>query len=160
MTRLHHGLRRLALRTVAAVMLALGLLAAGGAHASTVDISSVPLTNATASVVKPNLMFILDDSGSMDWDFMPDWVPGGFCRAAARPPGALGGRTDGGFPRRTAWPRYGKQGGIGAGCSGQGGRPSRAHAGEYGRLYAQFWCRHSIADRALGFNEHLRHHEY
>ena len=82
MTRLHHGLRRLALRTVAAVMLALGLLAAGGTHASTVDISSAPLTNATASVVKPNLMFILDDSGSMDWDFMPDWVPGGFCRAA------------------------------------------------------------------------------
>ena len=23
---------------------------------------------------KPNLMFILDDSGSMSWDFMPDWV--------------------------------------------------------------------------------------
>ncbi|MCZ8110587.1 MAG: pilus assembly protein [Betaproteobacteria bacterium] len=82
MKRLHRALRRLALRTVAVVMLALGLLAAGGAHASTVDISSVPLTNATASVVKPNLMFILDDSGSMDWDFMPDWVPGGFCRAS------------------------------------------------------------------------------
>ncbi|MFN9745285.1 MAG: hypothetical protein ACK57B_06540, partial [Betaproteobacteria bacterium] len=68
MKRLLRALRRLALRTVAAVMLVPGLLAAGAAHASTVDISSAPLANVTASVVKPNLMFILDDSGSMDWD--------------------------------------------------------------------------------------------
>lgn len=81
MKRLHRGLRRLAWRALAAGALALGLLAPGGAQASSVDISSDPLTNATASVVKPNLMFILDDSGSMDWDFMPDWVPSGLCRA-------------------------------------------------------------------------------
>lgn len=82
MKRLLRGLRRLALHTVAAVMLVPGLLAAGAAHASTVDISSAPLANVTASVVKPNLMFIMDDSGSMDWDYMPDWMTGGHCRAS------------------------------------------------------------------------------
>ncbi|MEO8135181.1 MAG: PilC/PilY family type IV pilus protein [Betaproteobacteria bacterium] len=29
--------------------------------------------------VKPNVLFVLDDSGSMDWDFMPDWA----CAAAS-----------------------------------------------------------------------------
>ena len=52
------------------------------ARSSTVDISTTPLANSTASVVKPNLMFILDDSGSMDWDFMPDWANDNLCRAA------------------------------------------------------------------------------
>jgi type IV pilus assembly protein PilY1 len=39
-------------------------------HAST-SISEVPLINSQVSV-KPNLMFILDNSGSMDWDYIPD----------------------------------------------------------------------------------------
>ena len=36
-----------------------------------VSISEVPLINADVSV-KPNLMFILDNSGSMDFDYLPD----------------------------------------------------------------------------------------
>ncbi len=43
------------------------------AHAT--DISTVPLSTyyAPSSVdVKPNILFVLDDSGSMDWSFMPD----------------------------------------------------------------------------------------
>ncbi len=83
MTRLHRCLRQLALRIVGPALLALGVLAAATpAQASTVDISNAPLANANASVVQPNLMFILDDSGSMDWDFMPDWSNDNFCRAA------------------------------------------------------------------------------
>jgi type IV pilus assembly protein PilY1 len=39
-------------------------------HAAT-SISEVPLINSQVSV-KPNLMFILDNSGSMDWDYIPD----------------------------------------------------------------------------------------
>lgn len=38
-----------------------------------IAIPNVPLQAGTA--VPPNIMFILDDSGSMTWDFMPDTVP-------------------------------------------------------------------------------------
>ena len=41
------------------------------------DISTEPLNTYSApssTDVKPNVFFVLDDSGSMDWDFMPDWA--------------------------------------------------------------------------------------
>lgn len=44
--------------------------------ASSVALATAPLANATTSSVKPNLLFILDDSGSMDWDYLPDWASG------------------------------------------------------------------------------------
>lgn len=53
-----------------------------GAHAATTDIATVPLATSADSAVLPNLMFVLDDSGSMDWDFMPDWVDDRLCRSA------------------------------------------------------------------------------
>ena len=40
--------------------------------AALTDIATAPMANTASSVVKPNLMFLLDGSGSMDWDFMPD----------------------------------------------------------------------------------------
>jgi type IV pilus assembly protein PilY1 len=43
------------------------------AQAANTDIATEPLTQA-ATGVRPNIMFILDDSGSMDWDFSPDHV--------------------------------------------------------------------------------------
>lgn len=46
-------------------------------QAGATDISTVPLSTYSASTstdVKPNIMFVLDDSGSMDWDYMPDWA--------------------------------------------------------------------------------------
>ena len=43
----------------------------GSAHAALVEIANGPL-NATLSQVKPNIMFILDDSGSMALSYMPD----------------------------------------------------------------------------------------
>ncbi len=45
--------------------------------AATLDLTTVPLATATNTSVKPNLMFILDNSGSMEWNYMPDWVSGG-----------------------------------------------------------------------------------
>lgn len=36
------------------------------------DLSDVPLSSASTSTVKPNILFILDDSGSMNLKFMPD----------------------------------------------------------------------------------------
>src|SRR3990167_3391720 len=40
--------------------------------AATTDISSTPLSAPNSSVVRPNLMFVLDDSGSMEQDYTPD----------------------------------------------------------------------------------------
>lgn len=42
------------------------------AHAALTDIANTPLASSSDSVVKPNVMFILDDSGSMAWDYLPD----------------------------------------------------------------------------------------
>lgn len=46
----------------------------GVAQAAATDVSPAPIfTAATATTeVKPNVMFVLDDSGSMSWDYMPD----------------------------------------------------------------------------------------
>ena len=40
--------------------------------AATVALATSPLATSTTTSVKPNLLFILDNSGSMDWDHMPD----------------------------------------------------------------------------------------
>jgi type IV pilus assembly protein PilY1 len=42
-------------------------------HAGNTDIANEPLSQA-ASGVRPNVMFILDASGSMDFDYSPDYV--------------------------------------------------------------------------------------
>jgi len=42
--------------------------------AATTDISSSPLASSSSIAVKPNLMFILDNSGSMGWEYLPDTV--------------------------------------------------------------------------------------
>jgi len=49
-------------------------LAAQPAAAGTVTISSTPLATAGGSSILPNLLFILDGSGSMDWDYLGDYV--------------------------------------------------------------------------------------
>ncbi|MGY0193579.1 pilus assembly protein [Leptothrix sp. BB-4] len=38
------------------------------------DIANVPLGASSTTTAKPNIMFILDDSGSMDWEYMPDEI--------------------------------------------------------------------------------------
>ncbi len=60
----------------------LGLIAAvllntyslNNANAAATDIATTPIFTSTAATeeVKPNVMFVLDDSGSMDWRVMPD----------------------------------------------------------------------------------------
>ena len=51
---------------------ALLTMAAPVAYAALADLSDQPLVSVTSADVKPNVMFVLDDSGSMDWMFMPD----------------------------------------------------------------------------------------
>lgn len=41
------------------------------------DIATTPLaTSGGVALIKPNMLYVLDDSGSMGWDFMPDWTNG------------------------------------------------------------------------------------
>ena len=72
-------LRKEALFVAAALLASCGL-----AQAASTSIANSPLFTAPASNVQPNIMFLLDDSGSMQWDFMPDNVGNGttnMCRS-------------------------------------------------------------------------------
>lgn len=63
--------------TVLSILL---LSAAAPVQAEDVKVSQVPLSKAAAQAVAPNLLFILDDSGSMGWDYTPDFVDDSLCR--------------------------------------------------------------------------------
>ncbi|MGE4243885.1 MAG: hypothetical protein AB7E83_25810, partial [Ramlibacter sp.] len=56
---------------VACTML-LAALPIGSVLAAATDLANAPLFTSSASSIKPNIMFILDDSGSMARDYMPD----------------------------------------------------------------------------------------
>ncbi|MCJ0765189.1 PilC/PilY family type IV pilus protein [Variovorax terrae] len=47
---------------------------ASPAHAGLTDLASAPLETSTSVLVKPNIFYVLDDSGSMGWDYLPDWA--------------------------------------------------------------------------------------
>lgn len=72
---------RLPWRALLGVMLSMGLAMPLPAMSGTVALATSPLANSTTSSVLPNLMFILDNSGSMQWDYTPDYMsaatPGG-----------------------------------------------------------------------------------
>lgn len=56
----------------------------GASHAGPVDLATVPLTTATTTKVLPNLMYIQDNSGSMNWDFIPDkLIDGNYCKGVS-----------------------------------------------------------------------------
>lgn len=62
-------------------LLSLALLCAGLARpvpvlAGPVELATSPMANSTTTPVKPNLMFVLDDSGSMAYDGLPDAAKG------------------------------------------------------------------------------------
>jgi hypothetical protein len=54
------------------LFLAIPLLLSISAFSAETDLSDNPLSSATTADVKPNILLILDDSGSMNWRFMPD----------------------------------------------------------------------------------------
>jgi type IV pilus assembly protein PilY1 len=60
-------------RSILACALALAAAASLPAAAQNLNISTDPLGTGVSSI-KPNVMFILDDSGSMASDYMPDYV--------------------------------------------------------------------------------------
>jgi type IV pilus assembly protein PilY1 len=55
-----------------AIALAAGLALPLPALAAAVELATAPLATSTTSTVKPNLLLMFDNSGSMDWDHMPD----------------------------------------------------------------------------------------
>lgn len=66
---------RLRLAILAAAMPAI-IAGAHVAEAAVTDIADVPLSNATTELIRPNIAFVVDDSGSMEVEFMPDRVAG------------------------------------------------------------------------------------
>ena len=65
----HVTIIRPALSFLAAVT---ALVASFMAQAALTDIADNPLASSSSTQVKPNILFTLDDSGSMNWEFMPD----------------------------------------------------------------------------------------
>lgn len=63
--------------TVLSILL---LSTAAPVQAEDVKVSQVPLSKASAQAVAPNLLFILDDSGSMAFDYTPDFIDDKLCR--------------------------------------------------------------------------------
>lgn len=55
-------------------------LSCGPLSAATTALADIPLANASTVTVLPNIYFVLDDSGSMEWDYMPDYVDSSYCR--------------------------------------------------------------------------------
>lgn len=64
-------LQRRHVRLLPALLLGM-LCGMQGAAAATVDIAPWPMVSGLTRRVPPNVYFILDDSGSMEWDYMPD----------------------------------------------------------------------------------------
>ncbi|CAB1368040.1 pilus assembly protein [Denitratisoma oestradiolicum] len=58
----------------AALSLTLALAALPVTSLALTDLADVPLASSSSTQVKPNILFVLDDSGSMDWTWMPDGV--------------------------------------------------------------------------------------
>jgi type IV pilus assembly protein PilY1 len=58
------------------------LIAAACAAGRATQIAQVPLLNITGTgTVKPNLMLLFDNSGSMDQTYTPDYVNDNLCRS-------------------------------------------------------------------------------
>lgn len=52
--------------------LVVGAVSPVTASAATVSLASAPLAQSSSSSVQPNIMFVLDNSGSMSWTYLPD----------------------------------------------------------------------------------------
>jgi Tfp pilus tip-associated adhesin PilY1 len=60
------------LRHLLSLALAASLALPLASQAASITLATSPLATSTTSTVNPNVMFLLDNSGSMDWDHMPD----------------------------------------------------------------------------------------
>ncbi|MFM9835116.1 MAG: hypothetical protein ACKVOA_03330, partial [Methylophilaceae bacterium] len=72
MTRNINHLLKSKILTASCLLMALTF--ASAASAALINLATSPLQNSSTSVVLPNLMYILDNSGSMASDYLPDYV--------------------------------------------------------------------------------------
>lgn len=62
-------------KRISSILLLLVVTGLGtAAHAAATDIANSPMASSGNTSVKPNVLFILDDSGSMGWEYLPDSV--------------------------------------------------------------------------------------
>jgi type IV pilus assembly protein PilY1 len=66
-------------RNLLGMLLVAGILWPLAASPANVALATSPLANSTTSTVLPNLMFVLDGSGSMGSNFLPDWSGDKYC---------------------------------------------------------------------------------
>jgi hypothetical protein len=72
---MQHPISRRYPKLALSAMLAMYSVATSSSYAALTDLTATPLgTSTSGTVVKPNILFILDGSGSMNWDFPPDNV--------------------------------------------------------------------------------------
>ncbi|KAF0164697.1 MAG: type IV pilus assembly protein PilY1 [Rhodocyclaceae bacterium] len=67
-------MKTLQFRRAVAWLLMLALSVGNITQAVALTLATTPLAATTTSVVRPNLMYVLDDSGSMGWDYTPDYI--------------------------------------------------------------------------------------
>ena len=77
MNKNRHSMFRRALASMLTLTLAIGPLG-GTAYAALTPLADVPIAAKVAA--KPNIVYSLDDSGSMNLNFLPDFVIGNYCR--------------------------------------------------------------------------------
>lgn len=63
-------------QNVLSILIVASLIQPANSMGAALTLANAPLANSTTTSVLPNLMFILDDSGSMGWDYLPDWASG------------------------------------------------------------------------------------
>ena len=66
--------KNFSLKILLSIVFILDMLFANNAMADNVRLVDKPLVGSSTSDVLPNLMFVLDNSGSMDFEYTPDWA--------------------------------------------------------------------------------------
>lgn len=70
----NHQPRFTLISSVVSAVLVFQLAFAAPVHAAAVALATAPLANATTTTVMPNLLFVMDNSGSMGQEHTPDWL--------------------------------------------------------------------------------------
>ena len=69
-----HQPKQVVFHRIVSALLVFQLAFAGPLHAAAVALATAPLANATTTTVRPNLLFVMDNSGSMGQEHTPDWL--------------------------------------------------------------------------------------
>ena len=78
------------IRRVIAWLVIVSMTMTQASQVAALTLTNQPLAAVTTATVRPNLMFVLDDSGSMAWDYSPDYINDA---TTAADPGSVGGNA-------------------------------------------------------------------